>query len=334
MIVQPDKAISIAAPPNRRAGSVRRTVSLQCGFPDGPQGNIRIVGNGRDLFTGHKHVSIVSTQRLELSISPSREIIMLHDVTKGRNLRGLEGVTLGKPLRQAAEMHLAGEMAAHSLLARMIAEIPAIAFLSRGAWLTWIGDQKTFIEMFGPSSGLNRPVEGLCFSYAPGSIALSPNGTPNEDLLEKRIGRFPRHPDDTWDWHAFDRFDGPELSRVRYTDVWLDDAIHVESAFQDSAAAPSGNDVRGLYHEYHLSARICEATNALTAVDVTPGSLPFPTCLGSPQNVGRLLGRSTVEFGKLVPAELPGIAGCTHLNETLKMLEDIPALAQLLRRTL
>jgi len=188
--------------------------------------------------------------------------------------------------------------------------------------------------MFGQASRLDRPVEGLCISYAPGSIALSGGGKPNRSLLRRSRGPYPRNVKDPMAWHEFEHCAGPSTSRIRYTDVWVADGdIAVQAGFQDSCATPSADDARGIYHEYALTARVSDPDFVLQDITIAPGSLPFPTCPQSRDNIGVLKGRPIADFGKTVSAELGGTAGCTHLNETLKSLQDVPALVRALLET-
>lgn len=334
LVTSPAGNVSVATPPDRRPHSIRRTLSIQSSFPDGPLSNVRTVGKGRDLYTGNgpSNARILGEQKIDVILSPEHKILSLEDCTAGRHLSFLHGMTLGKDVREAMRAELAEELETRSLLVRLIEEVSAAAFLAPGSWFAWVSDPKVYRDMFGAASRLENKVEGLCISYAPGSIAITPDGKANHDLIARNRVRLAKHADDSLDWHGFDVFEGPQFWRIRYNDVWREnDRIMLETGFQDSASLQDQTDIRGVYHEYHVIARIDAEDFTLIDAGIIPGSLPYPTCIAAPANVDRLIGRSVLEFGKLVPAELARVLGCTHLNEALKSFQDTRALASKLQ---
>jgi hypothetical protein len=59
--------------------------------------------------------------------------------------------------------------------------------------------------------------------------------------------------------------------------------------------------------------------------------LPFVECTSAPANLTRLIGAPLPELRDRVLAELRGTAGCTHLNDALRALADVPALVDHVR---
>ena len=334
LATSPADNVSVATPPGRRAHSIRRTLSIQSSFPDGPLGNVRTVGKGRDLYTGddQSDATALGEQKIDVTLSPEHRILSFENYSTGRYLSFLHGLTLGKEVREAVRAELAEELEARSLLIRLIEEVSAAAFLAPGSWFAWVSDPKVYRDMFGASSRLESKVEGLCISYAPGSVAVTPDGKANHNLIARHSVRLAKHASDPLDWHDFDVFEGPQFWRIRYNDVWHEnDQVMLETGFQDSAALQDQTDVRGVYHEYRVIARIDPEDFTLIDADITPGSLPYPTCIAAPANVDRLIGRSVLEFGRTVPAELARVLGCTHLNEALKSFQDTRALVSKLQ---
>ena len=61
--------------------------------------------------------------------------------------------------------------------------------------------------------------------------------------------------------------------------------------------------------------------------------LPWQECIGAEESGTWLAGRAISDLRQSVHAEFTGIHTCTHLNDTLRSLEDLPALAARLPRT-
>ena len=117
------------------------------------------------------------------------------------------------------------------------------------------------------------------------------------------------------------------MRRARRMDVRrLDTRIVIDAAFQDSATTPSGG--RAVVHEYRLSATADAQSLRLLSVEAEPRVLPFVECPSATANLSRLLGTPLPELRDKVLAELRGTAGCTHLNDALRALAEVPALAE------
>src|SRR5690606_42045775 len=89
---------------------------------------------------------------------------------------------------------------------------------------------------------------------------------------------------------------------------------------------PSRPGGRAAVHEYRVRATAERDTGALLTLDAVPRALPFPECPLAAGNLGRLLGTPLTELRDLVPRTLRGVDGCTHLNDAVRALSDVPAL--------
>jgi hypothetical protein len=63
------------------------------------------------------------------------------------------------------------------------------------------------------------------------------------------------------------------------------------------------------------------------SVQAEPRVLPFVECTTAPANLRRLIVAPLPELRDRVLAELRGTAGCTHLNDALRALAEVPSLA-------
>ena len=118
------------------------------------------------------------------------------------------------------------------------------------------------------------------------------------------------------------------MRRARRLDVWVDELIHIDVGFQDSATSPDGGD-RIAVHEYYVSASADPETFEVVTLTADPTVLPYAECPGAAPNVTRLIGTDLRQFRLAVLEHLPGIVGCTHLNDVLRSMADVP---QLVRR--
>jgi hypothetical protein len=179
-------------------------------------------------------------------------------------------------------------------------------------------------------SGAERPqrpdMEGVCIGVAPGASAL----------VEIRSGaRMHRtqvvpplvNPDDPDGWHDLAELPPVSMRRARRIDVWrdpIDGTIVIDSAFQDSAGNPDHGRVA--VHEYALRATADPETLVLTSIEPDARVLPFLTCPSAVQTAPAVLGTALRDLRTTVLERLAKTAGCTHLNDALRALAEVPVL--------
>ena len=121
--------------------------------------------------------------------------------------------------------------------------------------------------------------------------------------------------------------DGGSVSmrRARRLDAWFDGNLHVDAMFQDSATVPGGGRVA--VHEYQVRVRAAPDTFEVLALEAQPRVLPFAECPSAVTKVGQLVGTPLGHLREAVLARLKTTEGCTHLNDELRALADVPVLA-------
>lgn len=325
---------SFGAPPERRRNSLRRTSALQAYFPAGPQGPICFVGTARDLYTGDQSAAprVRASERVEIELTSRNRISRISDGRRDAMLAGFAGLRVSGELRKAMARDMPEDVANTSLLFRLLDDLAGASFLSLAAWFAWFDGRPDKLEQIaGAAAKLDRGVEGLCISYTPGSPSILPDGRSNEPIAVHPRGPLPFGTDPAG-WHNFASIAPPNQWRIRHTDLLFEKGmLRALIGFQDSAAVPDTADQRQVFHEYRLEAVIEPEGLILREIAVTPAVLPYRTCLAAPDTAKAMIGRSVVEFGALVPQMLPGIAGCTHLNDVLRAMQDIVGMAQTLR---
>jgi hypothetical protein len=294
-------------------------------WPDGQTGNKRLVGRARDIVTPRPGGApiIRAEDGFEAFIKPDRTIVAIQAEPARPALSRLVGERGGGGLRQVLETIVPEERRNATPLYLILDDISGVSLVSSWAWSQW--DPDWLAAARAAMQGMDlaeyfRSRVGICTGFAPGSSAFDlhadRSGAPAPDL---------RNPDDPDGWHRFTRQDdGPGMRRARRIDVWVDDVIVVDSAFQDSASTPKGE--RAVVHEYRLTATADPKTFRLLSVEAEPRVLPFAECPGAAPNVSRLIGAQMAGLRETVLAELKGTAGCTHLNDALRALAEVPAL--------
>jgi hypothetical protein len=138
-----------------------------------------------------------------------------------------------------------------------------------------------------------------------------------------------------------DLFDAPEdfldeepltprtMRRRRVLEIARDtgESWSVTAYLRDSHVDRAG-DEHGL-HEYVVTAVAEGSDLVLRSVVAEPRTLPFGDCPLASPNVDRLVGMAAGEAGRGVLDRLPGVAGCTHLNDVLRTFRFLPQLAAL-----
>jgi hypothetical protein len=283
-----------------------------------------LAGRARDIVTPRSldPPVVCREDAFEAALRPDRTIVAIEATPACPALSRLVGARGGGGLRQALEDAVPEERGGATPLYLILDDISGASLVAGWAWSQWDPDWLTNGRAALKGFDLEKAFKsraGICSGFAPGSSAFDPDadrsGTPAPDL---------RHPDDPDGWHAFTVQDGVGMRRARRIDVWLDNVIQVDSAFQDSATTPAGS--RAVVHEYRLHLTADPASLRVLSVEAEARVLPFVECTSAPANLRRLIGASLPELRDRVLAELRGTAGCTHLNDALRALAQVPAL--------
>jgi hypothetical protein len=300
---------------------MRRTSHIDVDWPDGMGGAMRLAGRARDRRGPGDGGGTSGADSFEARLAPDRTIVAIDAQPSRAALADLAGHRAGGRLRQVIATLLPEEREAGTPLHLLLDDIPGISLIAPWAWSLWTPDwlAEMVRQKAGPETPgqLNR--ENICAGLRTGSSGLSfmAEGIATDDLP---------HPEDPEGWHAMPDQTGPGMRRARRIDVWIaNDRLQVDSAFQDSAMTPTGP--RSALHEYRLRATADPVTLQLLSVDAEPRVLPFAECPAAAGNVSRLVGASLGDMREAVLSELRGTLCCTHLNDALRALADVPVLA-------
>ena len=307
-----------AADPSRRAGSVRRTSTIDMTWPSGALGPMEMHGRARDLHTSVTGAAAVcDLASVQVTLDPARVVTAARVSTPDVDVTPLLGGSVGSGFRRRLAATLPADHAAGTALHLLLDDLVGAAIVSDFALRQW--------QVFGltPRAASPRRVVGLCTGFTEGSTALHPDGT---STGVHRTLAVPSVADvgDPLGWHDAPEPPGMSMRRARRIDVWTDDGrVGVDAMFQDSCTDPSGG--RRAVHEYRITAA-ADAAGTIETLTATPRTLPYHECPFATAGLGRLVGTALGGLRTGVPSTLRGTAGCTHLNDAVRGLADVPAL--------
>ena len=312
--------------PLRRPGSIRRTATVDMTWPDGVEAGLRLDGSARDAVTLDPAAPprVTAAASTSVGVGSEREIREIRCTPAHPRIEELIGCRGGGHLRAALDDHLPGERQAGTPLYLLLDDISGTSLIAGFALSRWTTDWPP------RDRRRERPsMEGICIGFRPGSSALGEIGGGPPSQRSKPVGPLP-HPDDPDGWHALAELPGKSMRRARRIDVWLDDGlIRIDSGFQDSAGDPGGGRVA--VHEYLLEATADARTGELLSLEADARILPFMECPSAMLTARRLIGAKLADLRTVVLETLPRTNGCTHLNDALRALAEVPVLADQLR---
>lgn len=318
--------------PIRRPGSLRRTASVDFDWADGPQSERRLQGRARDYLTPASGGigKITHDAWLDARLDVDRTITAIAASPAPARLDELVGKRGGGHLRSVLREILPELLEQGAPLYLLLDDISGTSLISNWSWSLWAPNWPTGGPDPVPDEQLARMMEGragVCWGLQTGNSGLQADRASLPDLSAD-AGDL-RNPADPQGWHEFPVTGQVSLRRARRIDVWRDPAsglIRIDSAFQDSAPSPAGGRVA--LHEYRLTATVDPQSMALLTLVPEPRVLPFRECPGAIANAAKLVGTPLPLIREAVLGELRGAAGCTHLNDALRALAEVPRLVE------
>lgn len=310
--------------PKRRPHSIRRTSTLDIDWPKGMSESARVRGDARDLLTGSSdsHVRVLNQGWIEVHIGPERVYESLSTAPEHTSLQRVVGVPRSQASRKIVAQLVPEESYEGSPLFLLLDDLPGIYLASGEVMLEW-----SSVKQLKSVSGVREQMpRDVCAGYERSSSAFLPDGSGAATHQVQAVQELTRA-DDQQAWHTLQ----PEIvvasmRRSRRIDVWLDGELHIDAFFQDSCMTPSG--VRVGVHEYTLRVVADPSSGEILLIDADPRILPFDECPGAAKNIDRILGMHLHDLRSVVPRTLSGTIGCTHLNDMLRSLTDVPGLVQ------
>lgn len=307
--------------PARAVGSIRRTSHVQMSFE--PDGTLVIDGVARDLATTVAGSSIRGASTIHARLTDRHTLLGIDAQPSPLGIERLVGVLVGPGFRATLNDALPEEHAASTPLFLLLDDLPVAALISG------------YALMYSGKIGVDREAgrhlkSDICAGWrSDGTMMVAirvtgamptPVGPVAPDLIR---------PDDPIGWHDIGPLPAGSMRRRRLIDVGpgVDDGgtLGVFAMFRDTHADESG--IETVVHEYSLTAWIDIASGTLVDCVAVPRVLPWNECPAAATSARQLDGRGLGEIREVVRRELRGTSTCTHLNDLLRSLGDLPALA-------
>ncbi|HVV12699.1 DUF2889 domain-containing protein [Amycolatopsis sp.] len=315
--------------PPRRAGSVRRTSTIDLHWPGGWGTQLRLLGRARDLLTPAEGGDgrVLAEDVMRVGVAPDRTIEEIETEPARPGIEGLVGSRGGGRLRAALARVVPGELAAGTPLYLLLDDIAGSTLIAGFAYSQW--NPEWLQAAAGKAAEARRRMEGVCTGFQPGSSALDSNGLSRPVHRTRTVLPLPRAGDPEG-WHPMEDISGVSMRRARRIDVYPGEpgTFAVDAMFQDSATKPDGG--RAAVHEYGLQAVIDAGTWTLVSIAAEPRVLPFVECPLATRNIAGMTGTPLAEMRTAVLDRLAKTDGCTHLNDALRALAEVPVLARAL----
>lgn len=314
----------IGTSPPCKPQSVRRTMTLEFRWPDGPEGLSSLHGRARDIVCDDMGESRLLGEAAMTAALDRRNIVSIDLPTIAAAREALAGLNAGGELRKAFNALAPDQRKKGTLLHLMVDDMAGASLVSR-----WTPNFWHSLNRHGTTSTESpRRMEGLCIGFRPGSDALLPDGRRRSDSNVTPIPPLINRADPDG-WHAMCDDPGMQFRRARRVDIWrTENGIAIECHFQDSSTHPSGGLRVGI-HEYALTARITQA-GLIKDFAIRAGTLPFAACRAAPANIAVLEDTPVHELRENVARYLKGTSGCTHLNDVMRSLADVPVMTSAL----
>jgi DUF2889 family protein len=295
-------------------------------WPHGWGTRTQIRGRARDLLTPVDGSAplVVAEDVIDATASPDRTIEAIRSSPERPRLPELVGARGGSRLRAALAAVVPEERRRGTPLYLLLDDLAVATLIGGFAFTQWPDEWPEHWQGQRQRAFKGRRMAGVCIGFRAGSTALTPEGyaRPADDT---RSVEPLADPADPVGWHAFVDGGGVSMRRARRLDAWFDGDLHVDAMFQDSARVPGGGRVA--VHEYQVRVRAARDTFEVRALEALPRVLPFAECPSAVTKVGQLVGTPLGDLREAVLARLKTTEGCTHLNDELRALADVPVLA-------
>ncbi len=324
-VLAPAPADPVAVPPERRPESVRRTSSMLMFWPEGFGNELHLKGHARDLLTPeHGHDMSVASSDLYAVTGRERDVQAIASHPEYEPLQRLVGCRAGGNLRSAIAKELPDQVEGGTPLLLLLDDIAGATLISGFTYFRWADAVPGMRERLG--GGPQKDMRGICSGFRDGSSALFSDGSLRGVSSNTPASPSLHDPADPDGWHQRDEPPEINMCRARRIDVWqAGDQLEFDTMFRDTCSVPEGPEV--VLHEYQILGTADRSTGILESVEAVPRVLPYPECPLAAANSSRMVGTALRAMRTEVLGQLRSIDCCTHLNDGLRSLAEVPVLA-------
>jgi len=311
--------------PPRLPGSVRRTTTIDMLRPDGIRGPLLLEGRGRDLATGAEgeaEARAAAEVKAVVDFFDGWKLTELTTSPERPALTPLVGQTVGSGFRRRLEAAEPG-LADLGPLYQLLDDLPVATLVSGHA----IGAAESRYPKAGPSSHRTGFLADQCAGFITGGTLMTGVVEDGRPPVVTGPDAHPLpDPADPLGWHPHGPLPPHSMRRARRIDVRPGAVASIDVLFRDSYVLEDGTET--VIHEYTVAA--AAADGVLVSCEATARVLPWTECPGAVASARRLAGIPLAELRDHVRRTFTGTSTCTHLNDTLRALQDVPSLLGLL----
>jgi len=293
-------------------------------WPAGLGTDLHLKGRARDLLTPLDGAPrIVDRSDLYTVTGRERDIRHIEADPWAQGLDRLVGHKAGAGLRAAIASELPDEVAGGSPLHLLLDDLAGSTLISGFVYVRYMDQIPELRERF--TKAPPGRMRDICSGFRTGSSALASDGS----IVHNQNTARPAPLADAADplgWHELDDPPVPAMRRARRIDVWDEGGtLGIDAMFRDSAWDPDGQEV--VVHEYQMLGRADRASGVLRSVTAVPRVLPYAECPGAAPNAAWMAGTELRVMRSEVLERLRASDCCTHLNDGLRSLAEVPVLA-------
>jgi hypothetical protein len=333
----------VTGTPDRRPGSVRRTSNIDSTRPDGLAGDLVLIAFARDLVTAADGTGSTVAEAELLARTDGR--FRLRSLSSHPELAALQSLleaVVGPGFR--GRVAAAGSDAPEpgSLLHLLLDDLPGAALVSGYAVQRAGGfeDEGPRVLPDPAASGARETMATMgddrCAGWAHDATMMTT--IRQQGVVPVSLG--PPAPvleraDDALSWHGIEPLPPHGMRRRRRLDVVAPEApggpYHIDAHFRDSHADKDGTE--WVLHEYAVAGTVDHGGERVLELAAEARVLPWMECPQAVASASRVAGMALGELRTRVRHELVGRSTCTHLNDTLRSLDDVSVLIPVLRGT-
>lgn len=312
--------------PAREPGSVRRTATTDMLRPDGLTGPLVLLGRARDLRTGpdgSPEVLAEASCRAVVGFVDGRTLREVATDPARPALDALVGTRVASGFRGAVEEADPALHAEAGLLHLLIDDFPVTTLVSGHAFAAGLTGERELPF----TTGRPQFARNLCAGFADGGTIMNDIDRTGRSPVVTGPAALPLETGDPWAWHQTGSLPPHGMRRSRRMDVRPGPPTTVDVLFRDSYVRPDGLET--VIHEYTVALEVDAGSGTVTSCEATPRVLPWVECPAAAASARRIAGRPLAGLRRHVREAFAGTSTCTHLNDTLRALEDIPTLLRL-----
>jgi hypothetical protein len=294
-------------------------------WPDGFDAELHLNGRARDLLTPVQgDPSVLATAELFAVTGRERDVRSIEANPPAVGLGELVGCRAGGNLRKAIAQQLPQEMDRGTPLHLLLDDLAGATLISGYTLFKWADEFPGLRERL--ENGTRSDMRGICSGFRAGSSALRPDGSLLGVSENTPVAPALADPSDPFGWHELDEPPRIAMRRARRIDVWQEEGrIQFDTMFRDSCWTPAEREE--VLHEYQILGSADRQSGELLTVTAVPRVLPYVECPGAAPHAARMAGTALRAMRREVLDRLRSTDCCTHLNDGLRSLAEVPVLA-------